>query len=362
MRRIALLGSTGSIGRYTIEIAQHLGPEKVQIVGLAARSNGELLESQAKALGVRNVALESRDGMEKVIEVATASDVDWVVMAMSGTASILPTWAAIQAGKHLALANKEVIVSAGETVMEAIRRKAIQVIPIDSEHSGLFQCLQGRRPDEIARVMITASGGPFRLYTDEQLEQITPQQALRHPVWPMGAKITVDSSTLMNKGLEVIEASWLFNIPPERIGVLIHPQSYVHALVELTDGTFITQVGRPDMRLPIQFALTYPDRAPSAVAPFDWTTMNKWEFSLPDTNKFICLRLAMEALQAGGTMTAWLNGANQIFVERFLRGELSWKQIGQNLERIMQRHQPVKRPTIDDVLAVDQQARQEALA
>jgi 1-deoxy-D-xylulose-5-phosphate reductoisomerase len=357
MLRIALLGSTGSIGRQTIEVVRHLGPQRAQIVAMTANRSEELLREQARQLGITRVGL----GVEAAIEMATAPDVDCVVVAISGTAAIRPVWHAIQAGKRIALANKEVLVTAGELIMGAVAQKGVTLVPIDSEQSALFQCLQGRRADEVARLIVTASGGPF-LHTDaSQIETITPEQALRHPVWNMGAKNTIDSSTLMNKGLELIEARWLFGMAPEQVSALVHPQHAVHALVELVDGSLIAQVSRQDMRLCIQYALTYPERAASPVPPFDWRGQS-WQFSEPDLERFVCLRLAIEAMQMGGTMAGYMNAANEVLVERFLRREFGWLQIGRKLERLMERHQCLQGSSLEQLLEVDQQARTEAAA
>jgi 1-deoxy-D-xylulose-5-phosphate reductoisomerase len=360
MLRIALLGSTGSIGRQTIDVVQHLGPLKTQIVALSAQRNGELLEQQARALGVRRTALASRDGIEKVVEMATLPEVDMVIVAISGAAALLPVWHAIHAGKRIGLANKEILVTGGALIMDAVRRHNVEMVPIDSETSALFQCLHARAPSEIRRLIITASGGPFRETPQADLDQVTPEQALRHPTWSMGPKITIDSSTLMNKALEVIEARWLFDIPPERISVMVHPQSIVHGLVELSDGAYLAHIARNDMRLPIQYAITYPERLPTALPAFDWLANRHWEFTPPDLEKFLCLRLGLEALQIGGSMTGWVNAANEILVERFLRRELSWKGIGHCLAKMMERHKPLAHPTLEELLAIDAEARLEA--
>ncbi len=372
-RKLAILGSTGSVGTNTLQVARHIGME---VVALGARANIDLLEQQAREFKPKLIAvfeeqkaqeLQKRlphirvlGGMEGMEEVAACTDADLVVSAMVGTAGILPTIAAIQAGKDVALANKEVLVSAGELVMGLVQRHQVKLLPIDSEHSALFQCLNGQETKAIQRLILTASGGPFRDLNTKALDHITPEQALKHPNWSMGPKITIDCSNLLNKGLEAIEAHWLFGIPYQQIEVIIHPQSLIHSMVEFVDGSMLAQMGAPDMRAPIQYALTYPARTSGLITPFDFTKHSVLQFLQPDREKFPCLNLAYAAGQIGGTMPAYLNAANEILVQRFIDRELSWKGIAAGLEKLMGKHKSVRSPSLEVILAVDREARYEA--
>ncbi len=372
-RKIAILGSTGSIGVSTLQVAKHVG---IEVVALAARSNIDLLEQQARAYHPKLLAvfhekqaqeLQRRlphipvlAGISGLEEVAASSEADTVVSAMVGTIGILPTLAAIRAGKDIALANKEVLVAAGELVMELVRKHQVKLLPVDSEHSALFQCLNGQETKAVHRLVLTASGGPFRDMSAHALDHITPEQALKHPNWLMGPKITIDCSTLMNKGLEVIEAHWLFGIPFQKIEVVIHPQSLIHSMVEFIDGSMMAQMSVPDMRTPIQYALTYPGREGGLLTPFDFTKHSMLQFLQPDRAKFPCLDLAYAAGIAGGTMPTFLNAANEVLVQRFMDRQLSWKGVAQGLEKLMNRHKPVHNPSLDAILTVDQEARSEA--
>lgn len=375
MKKISILGSTGSIGESTLKVARHL-KENVRIVALAAHSNIDLLEQQAKefhpeliavfdekkALELKkrlpHISIES--GMEGLKAVASYSGANFVVSAMSGTAGLAPTVAAIEAGKTLGLANKEALVSGGALVMALAKKHGVQIIPIDSEHSALFQCLQGQPENRVQRLILTASGGPFRNFTQEQLNGITPEQALRHPTWAMGAKITVDCSTLMNKGLEVIEAHWLFGVPIKNISVVVHPQSIIHSMVEFVDNSLLAQMGESSMIVPIQYALTYPDRQPGLLQPFDFVKYHTLQFLTPDVDKFRCLRLAFDAIQAGGTLPCYMNAANEVLVHRFLEKKIGWNAIATKLETLMEKHQIEEVQSINDVLLIDAQARQDA--
>ncbi|RYG45435.1 1-deoxy-D-xylulose-5-phosphate reductoisomerase [bacterium] len=358
MKRVAVLGSTGSIGTQTLDvIARH--SDRLQAVSLAAGSDRAKLEEQSARVGVAKTALFAEDGIDALCDLASADDVDVVVIAVAGVIGLKPTLAAIDAGKTVALASKEVLVAAGGVVMERARQRGTVITPIDSEHSAVFQCLQGSRPDQVDRIILTASGGPFRGRKKEELCGITVEQALAHPTWRMGGKITIDSATLMNKGLEVLEARWLFDVPLDRIDVTVHPQSIVHSMVRLTDGSVLAQMGWPDMRLPIQYALLYPERPPSGLPVW-----NPWEtptltFEEPDEEAFPCLALAKEAGRIGGTMPCVLNAANEEAANAFLRGEIGFLDIPATVERAMALHTS-KDPTLDELLAADAEARRNA--
>lgn len=376
MKRIAILGSTGSIGCNALNVVRHL-PGQLKVTAIAARENIDLLEQQALefqpslvAVYLPEKALELQKrlpgftvlaGMEGLKAVAACQEADMVVSAIAGTLGLQPTMEAILAGKDIGLANKEALVSGGALVMRLVREKGIQLIPIDSEHSAIFQCLKGEKKSAVNRIILTSSGGPFRTWSSDQLEKVTVEQALNHPTWKMGPKVTIDSSTLMNKGLEVIEAHWLFNMGLDKIEVIVHPQSIIHSLVEFSDYSMLAQMGVPNMIVPIQYAMTYPDRFPGMLKPFDFVKHAKLEFSKPDLSKFRCLALAYEALRQGGSLPCYMNAANEVLVQRFLQGELSWNAIGEQLEELMNRHpvQPVE--DIESILAIDEQARNEAL-
>lgn len=376
-KKISLLGSTGSIGTSSLEVIRHLG-DGYQVVALAAHSNIELLEQQIKEFRPKIAAVydpskasllqakvpecEILAGLEGLKAVASFSESNFVISAISGTQGLIPTVEAIKAGKNVALANKEALVSGGELVMKLVKEKGIQLHPIDSEHSALWQCLQGNSSSAVRRLILTASGGPFREFTEEQLKTITPEQALNHPNWKMGPKVTIDSSTLMNKGLEVIEAYWLFGIPLEMIEVVIHPQSIIHSMVEYCDGSTMAQLGLPLMIVPIQYALTYPDRKPGLLKPFDFIRHGKLEFNFPDLKKFRCLELAYQSLKKGGSMSCYMNAANEVLVNRFLRQEIGWQEIGKSLEALIERHEVRPIATLDSILEMDRVARQDAAA
>ncbi len=375
MKKISILGSTGSIGRNTLQVARHLKND-FQVVALAARDNIDLLEKQALEFSPKIIAvykpekaleLQKRlpgrtilSGMDGLKAVAAYADADLIISAIAGTMGLQPTVEAIMAGKNVALANKEVLVSAGSLVMRLVKEKGIELIPIDSEHSAIFQCLNGEKRTNIRRLILTSSGGPFREYTQENLEHVTAAQALKHPTWMMGPKVTIDSSTLMNKGLELIEAYWLFNIPMDKMDVIIHPQSIIHSLVEFKDCSMLAQMGAPHMITPIQYAMTYPDRSDGMLEPFDFEKFAKLEFFKPDVEKFRCLHLAYEAMKRGGSLPCYMNGANEILVDKFLIGEISWCDIAIHLERLMEQHHIQSVERLDEILAVDAQAREEA--
>jgi 1-deoxy-D-xylulose-5-phosphate reductoisomerase len=376
MKRIAILGSTGSIGESTLKVVRHLGPDQVQVTALAAHSNIDLLERQANEfhpgliavydkekaalLQKRLPAIEVAAGMEGLKAAASYDQADFVVSAMSGTLGLVPTISAIEAGKTIGLANKESLVSGGQLLLSLAAKKGVLLLPIDSEHSAIFQCMQGENPQHIRRLILTASGGPFRNLSKEELSKVTIDQALCHPTWKMGSKITVDCSTLMNKGLEVIEAHWLFGTPLEKIEVIIHPESIIHSMVEFVDGSIKAQMSEPSMLIPIQYALSYPRRLAGIHKPFDFVQNNSLQFFTPDVDKFRCLKLAFEAVKQGGSLPCYMNAANEILVDRFINRKISWLDIGSKLEDLMSSH-PIKQlQTLDDVLEVDQEARQEA--
>ena len=372
-KRVSILGSTGSIGASTLQVVRHL-PHEFQVVALAARSNIDLLESQARefhpeliAVYDPNKALELQKrlpgvtvmaGSEGLKAAAELLSADFVMLAMSGSSGLEPALAAIEAGKTIGLANKEILVSAGELICRRALEKGVQILPVDSEHSAIFQCLRGERRSEVRRLILTASGGPFRKKSLEELGRVTIQEALAHPSWSMGPKVTIDSSTLFNKGLEMIEARWLFDIPPEQIDVIVHPQSVIHSLVEFIDGSMIAQMSAPDMILPIQYAMTYPERKQGKLSPFDFTKYSNLTFEPPDRKKFICLRLATEALMEGRSYPCFMNGAGEVLVERFLSGQISWVEIGLKLEKLMTSHRPVNMLTLEAILSVDLSARE----
>ena len=373
-KRITILGSTGSIGRQSLEVISACGMEAV---ALTANSSVKLLEEQARryrpelavlmderAAGDLRVKLADTNvrvlgGMEGILEAASLSSADTVITAVVGMIGLRPTLAAIREGKRIALANKETLVCAGQLVLEEARDYGAQIIPVDSEHSALFQCLEGNRDrGEVKRLILTCSGGPFYGKKPAELKGMTRENALQHPNWSMGAKITVDSATLMNKGLECIEAMHLYRMPPEKISVLIHRESIIHSLVEYCDNAMIAQLGAPDMRLPIQYALTWPKRTPGPAVPLDLWNCGSMTFGTPDTDTFRCLKLAMEAAETGGTAGAILNGANEEAVSQFLAGKIGFLEIAEKVALAMERVPVVREPGLDDVLEADRAARE----
>ena len=375
-RKIALLGSTGSIGQSTLEVVRHSAGQ-LQIVAMSAHTNCEQLRQQALEFGPRwviptDAAAAARcdwSALKGVSEVVCAADamqrvvqsceVDVVVAAIVGSAGLAGTWAAIEAGKTVALANKETLVMAGPLVMPLAAARKANILPIDSEHSAVFQALAAGRREDLRRIILTASGGPFRRLTKEQMQQVTVEQALAHPTWRMGPKITVDSATMMNKALELIEARWLFDLPPEQIEVMVHPQSVVHSLVEFNDGSVLAQLSPPDMKLPIQYALTWPERRSSPAQKVDWRTSWNLEFEPPDEDRFPALALGREVARAGGTAGAVLNAANEAAVARFLRGELRFLQIVPACRAVIDHHSYDPLPTLSQLLELDAWAREE---
>ena len=373
--RIAILGSTGSIGLSALSVVD-AHADRLQVVGLAAGSNAVRLADQVRQFAPRVIAMGSSGaldayrelgaagpglvcghGSDGLVAVATHPDVDVVLCASSGTAALEAVLAAIEAGKTIALANKEVLVMAGALMTEAARRKGVAILPVDSEHNAIHQCLRGRTPGEVRRLILTASGGPFRGHALEELPHVRPEHALKHPTWNMGRKITIDSATLMNKGLEVIEAHWLFDVGAGSIDVVIHPQSVVHSMVEFVDGSILAQLGVTDMRLPIQYAFSYPDRWESPLPRLDLARCGRLEFDLPDHQKFPCLSLAYRALEAGGGLPVVLNAANEIAVAAFLDGHLLFTDIPVVIEQAMSAHQSAPVASLEQVRAIDGWAR-----
>jgi len=356
VKGIAILGSTGSIGQSALSVVD-THPDKLRVVALAAGGNGERLKEQVARYKPARAVLAAESGPECLVEVATHPDADVVLFASSGTAALDAVLAAIDAGKTIALANKEILVMAGSVVMAAAKRRGVAVLPVDSEHNAIHQCLHGRPPAEIQRLILTASGGPFRGRDAQALRSVTAADALRHPTWRMGQKITIDSATLMNKGLEVIEARWLFDVTPDRIDVLVHPQSIVHSMVEFVDGSVIAQLGVTDMRLPIQYAFSYPERWDAPVPRLDLARAGRLDFDAPDTAAFPCLRLAYRALEAERSLPVVLNAANEVAVARFLEGRLGFTSIPVVIEQTMDAHRMTGVDTLAEVRSVNQWAQ-----
>ena len=374
MKNIAILGSTGSIGKNCLEVIANF-PDEFCVTYLATNRNIELLSEQSKRFRPRGVAVldenaaaklrKMTDGTMEVLsgemgafEAVSRDDVDIVVSSLVGFAGLKPTIKALESGKTVALATKEALVVAGELIMSLVKERNLTLIPIDSEHSAILQCLVGERKENISKLILTASGGPFLNTKKAAFENVTVGEALKHPNWKMGNKITIDSATLMNKGLEVVEAHWLFDLPPEKIEVVIHPQSIVHSMVEFVDGSVKAQLGVPDMKIPIQYALTYPDRVPSSYDRLDFSTLCEMTFFKPDLTKFECLGLAYEALNAGGTAATVLNAANEVAVESFLRNKIKFSQIPRFIERALSLHHPIPRPSLDEIIQVDRETRE----
>ncbi len=374
MKRVAILGSTGSIGRQTVDVIK-MHPEELKATVLVANRNVELMAVQARELKVKSVVVadESRrkelvellsgtdieilSGREAINEVVRRIDVDIVVAAMVGFSGFGPTLSAIEAGKDIALANKETLVVAGSIVMQAAKEHGVNILPVDSEHSAIFQCLQGERHAEVDKIILTASGGPFRGWTRQQMESVSPIMALRHPNWSMGAKVTIDSASMMNKGLEAIEARWLFDVDAKHIDIVVHPQSIVHSMVAFADGAVKAQLGVPDMRLPIQYALLYPTRKVSPVKNLDFGNPMQLTFERPDLNVFRNLAIALNCLDKGGTAPCVMNGANEIAVEKFLIGEISFLQMTDVVEQTLARVGHEAQPDMQTLYDADNEAR-----
>jgi 1-deoxy-D-xylulose-5-phosphate reductoisomerase len=379
MKNVVLLGSTGSIGTSTIKVAEDL-PDRIRLVGLAAGKNDARLLEQtrrhhpavisindpAKARELQNTLgsdCEVACGREGLLRLATLPGADIVLIAIVGTAGLEPALAAIRAGKDIAIASKEILVMAGEIVMAEARKCGVRVLAVDSEHSAIFQCLDGKPPGSVRKLWLTASGGPFRdpqQWPREKFAEITVERALKHPSWVMGRKVTIDSATLFNKGLEMIEARWLFDIEMDRVGVVVHPQSIVHSMVEFVDGCLLAQLSTPDMCLPIQYALTYPARAASDRVHTDFPKIGSLTFEEPDVERFPAVALARQAGEIGGTLPAVLNAANEVAVEAFVNRKVNFPQITETVRRVMAAHQPAPHPSLDQILAADAWARREA--
>jgi 1-deoxy-D-xylulose-5-phosphate reductoisomerase len=375
-KRVVVLGATGSIGESALKVAHDI-PERMEIVGLAANRNARKLAEQANRVRPKAVCLvdeskidELRDELEYrpkifsgeagLAQIACLADADMVLVAVVGTGGLHPALAAIEAGKDLAVASKEILVMAGEIVMREARAKGAQVLPVDSEHNAIFQCLDGQRNNGVRRLILTASGGPFRNTPNEQFEAITVEQALKHPTWNMGPKITIDSATLFNKGLEMIEAHWLFGVDMKRVEVVIHPQSIIHSMVEFSDGSVLAQLSHSDMCFPIQYAVTWPERVPNSLPPLDFGKLRQLEFATPRYEDFPALNLARRAGDEGGTRPAVLNAANEVAVSAFLDRKISFPRIWETVAAVMDRHMNVAHPDLDAILRADQWARGEA--
>ncbi|PYR86170.1 MAG: 1-deoxy-D-xylulose-5-phosphate reductoisomerase [Acidobacteria bacterium] len=381
MKRLTLIGSTGSIGQNTLRVVEHLS-HRFQIFALAANSAARQLAEQAAEFHPAVVAIgdagrvdefqqrcrelkvsipEIVTGESGLRKITSAPDVDIVVSAAVGAAGIQPTYTAVASGKTVALANKEAMVIAGELLRKTAASTGARIIPVDSEHSALDQCLRSGQRAEVRRLILTASGGPFRDTPHDRFSSITPEEALKHPTWKMGKRITVDSATLMNKGLEVIEARWLFDIPAEKIDIMVHPQSLMHSMVEFVDGSVVGQLGTADMRQPIQYALTYPERLSSPVPPLDWNLVSRLDFMQPDRRKFPCISLAYRAIEAGGTAPAVLNAADEIAVEAFLNRKISFSDIPKLIAGTLEAHKPNKADRLETIIEADTWARKYAL-
>jgi 1-deoxy-D-xylulose-5-phosphate reductoisomerase len=386
-KRVVILGATGSIGESALTVARDI-PERMEIVGLAAKSNAQKLAAAANEVRPESVCLvdetqidvlrraldyEPRifSGESGLLEIACLTNADMVLVAIVGTGGLRPALAAIKAGKDLAVASKEILVMAGEIVMREARDKSVHVLPVDSEHNAIFQCLEAARlraardggvpsPTDVRRIILTASGGPFRETPRAGFDSITPEQALKHPTWNMGPKITIDSATLFNKGLEMIEAHWLFGVEMKRVEVVIHPQSIVHSMVEFTDGSTLAQLSYSNMCFPIQYAVTWPDRVPNSLPPLDFSKLSTLEFSTPRYDDFPALNLARRAGETGGTLPAVMNAANEIAVSAFLDRKVQFPEIWGIVEQVMNRHSPIAHPDLDAILGADQWARAQA--
>ena len=376
-KRVIILGSTGSIGTSALKVARDI-PDRMEVVGLAAARSTDALAAQAIEFGVKHVVLTDQSavaaltsalpedvrifpGEAGLVDLIQAVQADMVLIAIVGTAGLRPALAAIEAGCDLAIASKEILVMAGEIVMEAARRQGVSVLPVDSEHNAIFQCLEGRAPEEVCRLILTASGGPFRTWSNEKIAAATLDEALKHPTWEMGRKITIDSATLFNKGLEMIEARWLFNVPMDRVDVIVHPQSIVHSMVEFIDGSVLAQLSHSDMCFPIQYAVTWPHRVKNSLRPLDFAALRQLDFEAPRRTDFPAINLAVEAGSVGGTLPAVYNAANEMAVAAFMEGRLSFPGIWQTVARTMARHRSELHADLAAILAADAWARQEAL-
>jgi 1-deoxy-D-xylulose-5-phosphate reductoisomerase len=373
-RRVVILGSTGSIGESALKVARDV-PDRMKVVGLAAGKNDARLLEQAREFqpsaiscadpskiraAATSLGCQVFEGDDGLCELATLPEADMVLIAIVGTAGLRPALAAIEAGKDIAVASKEILVMAGETVMTAAREHGVQVLPVDSEHNAIFQCLEGRSSDQVRRIILTASGGPFRTMPATDLEKVTLEQALKHPTWNMGAKITIDSATLFNKGLEMIEARWLFDVEMSRVDVIVHPQSIIHSMVEFVDNSVLAQLSTTDMCFPIQYAITWPHRVPNRLPPLDFTRLAQLTFEAPRREDFPALDLARWAGETGGTLPAVLNAANEVAVATFLEKKCSFPAIWRTVDEVMRTHQTIPHATLEEIITADTQARQHA--
>lgn len=371
-----VLGSTGSIGTSSLKVARDI-PDRMTITGLAANSSVDALVAQVAETGVKQVALTDEEAAKKarsllprdvevhaggqgLVDLVRASDADMVIVAIVGTAGLAPALAAIECGKHLAVASKEILVMAGEAVMGAAAKHGVDILPVDSEHNAIFQCLEGHKQSEIRRILLTASGGPFRTMACEEIAGVSVAQALKHPTWTMGRKITIDSATLFNKGLEMIEAHWLFGVPMSKVEVVVHPQSIVHSMVEFMDNSVIAQLSHSDMCFPIQYAVTWPDRVANSLPPIDFAKLAALHFEAPRADVFPALNLARAAGDTGGTLPAVLNAANEVAVAAFLDERISFPKIWQTVDAVMERHDVAQHPTLEQLIAADGWARRAA--
>ena len=370
-RRVVILGSTGSIGESALKVARDV-PERMEVVGLAAGKNAARLAEQAREFRPKAVVIADSSAIEGVrsavdcpvfagdealCELASMDGADLVLIAFVGTAGLRPALAAIEAGKDIAVASKEILVMAGEAVMTAARKKGVRVLPVDSEHNAIFQCLEGRGPEQVRRIILTASGGPFRTLPTPDLENVTLEQALKHPTWNMGTKITIDSATLFNKGLEMIEARWLFDVEMARVDVVVHPQSIVHSMVEFVDNSVLAQLSATDMCFPIQYAVTWPERVPNRLPPLDFARLARLDFESPRRDAFPALDLARRAGTEGGTLPAVMNAANEVAVAAFLERRCGFPAIWRTVERVMTEHRTAPHASLDEILAADTWAR-----
>src|SRR5436190_19200129 len=375
-KRVVILGATGSISESALTVARDI-PERMEIVGLAAKSNAQKLAAAANEVRPESVCLVDETQIDVLrraldyeprifsresglLEIACLTNADMVLVAIVGTGGLRPALAAIKAGKDLAMASKEILVMAGEIVMREAHDNSVHVLPVDSEHNAIFQCLEGKPPADIRRIILTASGGPFRETLRAGFDSITPEQALKHPTWNMGPKITIDSATLFNKGLEMIEAHWLFGVEMERVEVVIHPQSIVHSMVEFTDGSTLAQLSYSNMCFPIQYAVTWPDRVPNSLPPLDFSKVSKLEFSTPRYDDFLALKLARRAGDTGGTLPSVMNDANEIAVAAFLDRKVRFPEIWGIVEQVLNRHTSIANPDLNAILRADQWARAQA--
>ena len=372
-KKVVVLGSTGSIGESTIKVANDLS-DRIEIIGIAACKSDEKLISQLKETGAMSACLTDQEsaqrastnmpggvrffhGEEGLIELATLEEADIVLISIVGVAGLRPALAALEAGKDLAVASKEILVMAGQAVMETAAKNGAKVLPVDSEHNAIFQCLEGKESKDVSRLILTASGGPFRKSSSEEIQNVSPREALKHPTWKMGPKITIDSATLFNKGLEMIEAKWLFDIDMNRVEVVVHPQSIIHSMVEFIDSSILAQLSTTDMCFPIQYAITWPERVSNRLEPLDFTQISKLDFEAPRIKDFPALELARHAGNVGGTLPAVMNAANEVAVDGFLNDKISFPGIWDHVSKVMDTHEIVNNPSVDELIQSDKWAR-----